>query len=1076
MLTTKVLSSPQISNEDKGVIDILIASFNEGIHLIDAIKSIANQDYKGLINIHILIGNESDSSYKSLIQFQKKNQLQNRKLLIHLTGINPKKDKINSILPKLTGKYVAFLDADHRADLKWISSSLSILSKKNAKIIQSVRKPLALKSFFQIWDSLQNHIGNEVLNHLYYRFNLTSFFTGTTCLFERDIFKKYKFEDSLTEDTALSYKLILQGEKIEYNPYHGSFEDVSPQMATYIARRRRWSHGHNQTFLKHFSNILTSNLAFKTKIQLLLHGSFYLLPLLILISSQIMGWYFFAQYTQNIQYLSIGLSFLVSLSFCMWCYKNLKELILEIFISFLVFFPYVSTLSILFYKFYQQEHYYYVLSFPFHKYLYWVITFMLLAPLSSLIAGRKLSPHPNALVFFSHLIFYPIVLISDIFASSLGLLDLTFKRKSWGNIKRGLDIDASIVPEDLISTINKKNTKVKKFYLISLVPIISLFSIVANDLLVFHNCGRPSYLFNDYFLYEKKVPLESSFTYTKTSVDQDHFILKLNHHIINPKNLKGDLKIKVDKDVLYHGEIKNGLGIYEQKIPMSYDTKNIDIELKTNQFSCYQKKSFATSVKEIKNNNFYVNGEPFLIKCLIPSFTKTQNNLNLNQGLEQLKKSGANCIRIYHSPSKDLLNAAKFHQMMIISQPDETTWENIDIYQNHNIKKLVKKYREHIKLTQGHPFILFDHLGNELELNRRTIESIANLEKAMQMTKDKDYYRFPLSYATYLSYKKYPVDLLGINMLDSGLTYWQKALNHTKSLNIPFYASEFGGFVAYYENTPTFVRIHRLYDNWKTLTKLGALGAAFFQSHDNWAQPVPFGYNDPFKAELPDDRRGFWDKQNNAKKELYALKTIFSDFFLKSSQNKFEITNRRKFMIKNLKINIDEKEYKYKNLNPGQKITLNKNIEKITLIKFNYSTHKGLKQFFEINYNPKYSMHIDSLKQIPLKVISQRVINGFTKIAIELPQSVSDKDSLLVEGVGSSNVFVTNPQNNKRTRWNTHNYREQIMPLKNIFKQIGKTRLLTLEFKRDLIQYLKESDGKKIMIDLQRPKLVRDLL
>ncbi len=1077
--------SESYTNTDFGDLALIIPTYNEGESLIDTIKTITHQDYIGRINIYILMKDKNDSSYAYLIAYLNNLLPTNRSVVPILTEKKSKRDNINYLLPKLNEKYIGFLDADHRADQKWVSSSLYLLKENNYDAIQSVRRPLAISSFFQVWDSIQNHIGNEVFNRLYNHFNFSTYFTGTTCIFKSEAVKDKSLPDSLTEDTALSYELIINGKTIGLNQHYGSYEEVSPDLSTYIARRRRWSNGHSLTFIRNLKNIFSAPIKVKQKIQMILHGSYYLLPLLIIASSQITGWYFYFQYTSTVQILCLGISIFLSLSVALLRYRSLNDVLIESFVSFLTIFPYIAITSILFYRTYQQEYYYYVINFPYYKALYWIISFMLLAPVSVLIIGRKFFKHPSLIVFLSHLLFYPAVLIIDIFSCTLGFVDLIFKRKHWGVIKRSHIVDTSIVPQSISQNLNQDKFKIRKFYGILIIPFSIILIILGNDFLIFHNCGKPTYLFNDYFFFQNTPPLQSQLKIQMKSLEGGKYLLTLRNEIQNNNEVEGNVKISIGDKTIYKGDLKSEIISLEHVDNMGWETEKINVDIKTNRFSCHQTKLYATSVKEIIDNKLYLNGEPFLIKCIIPSPNKTKE---LQESMQQLKSAGANCIRIYHSPTKDLLKIAKEQQLLIISQPDETTWDNIRIYENHNIKKIVKKYREHIKSTEGNPYILFEHLGNELALNDYPFESKENLIKAFKILKNKDYYRYPISYSTYQTFAHYPIDIIGVNMLDSGNLYWNEALSHTQSLGTPFYASELGGFVAYYENTPTFLRIHRLYKNWESLLSKGGLGAAFFQSHDNWAQPVPFGYNDPFKDELPDDRRGFWDTNNQPKKELRHLSNILTDFnFSFNTKDKLIITNRRNYNLNKIVFNIDQKKYYISKLASNKAYIIPMKKKKSFEIKASYFTHSGLENIINFIYAPNEGIEPEVLKKITLDKVFQKlnqswvnfknnnVSGGKIELKLTLPQNISENTYLVLEGSGSSLLTISNPNNNTQTQLSIHNYREHTIQLSNIWNAIGNTKEIHLFLDRNKTIYLNKKDGKEIPIKLVRPYLIREI-
>ncbi len=1073
---------------NRGSVAVVMPSYNEGEALIDCLKTLLSQDYLGQINVYLLIKDTQDTSYLFLDSFLKSlPAVENRMIQVCLTGEQGKKEKINKILPTLREDYIAFLDADHRAENQWLSSSITLSESEGHDVVQSVRRPLAISSFFQVWDSLQNHIGNEVFNTLYRKLKLTTFFTGTTSVFKASALKGKIFPNSMTEDTFLSYQLILGGKKIGYNPYFGSYEEVAPDLSSYISRRRRWSNGHNQTFFSHFKKILKIETGLKEKTQLLLHGGYYFLPILILILTNIAGGYFFFQYTSNVQVLCICLTLFLCISFNLLRFSSLKDLIYESAIAVLVLFPYVSSGSVLFYKFHQHEIYYYIINFPYHKQMFWINLVMVSAPILVLVCGRSLFKHPSLGVFFSHLVFYPLVLVVDIYSGTLGFFDLIFNNKKWGTVRRTNVVDSSIVPQSISDHTDKKKLRVRKFYAIVLAPLSILFVLLANDLLVFHNCGEPKYFFSDYVFFEVAPPFHSNLFLKLSSMQDGKYLLKITNQTQGEvENFTSSLKLLVNGKMVYKGDLSEKIISVEYVGNMGWGTEEVTSEIGVNGYSCLQKRKFSNAVKEIREGQLYVNGEPFLIKCIIPSFSNSKVNLSVADGLKQIKQAGANCVRVYHSPTDDLLDEARRNQLLVISQPDETTWANIDMSKTSNIKKLMHQYEEHVADTAGNPYIFFDHLGNELELNNDKGKSIGNISTALDNIRRRPYYRYPISYSTYNIYVKYPLDILAVNMLDSGDVYWRDGLSHVRSLNIPFYASEFGGFVAFFEYIPTFLRIHRLYENWQNLLDHGALGAAFFQSHDNWAQPVPVGYNDPFNNEMPDDMRGFWDIDNKPKEELNHLSTILSDLEFKSlGSGMLELRNRRKYPLQKIHLTIQGQPVEIASLASGESFLFDlKSTERLLKVHATYLTHLGLKNEINFIFDTVKGMRPHVLESSPLLDVKQLVHNslwqnfiegnvngGVHVLRISLPVNVSENAFLVLDGVGSQKIRFANIRGDKEVMVNVHNYREQIVRIKDLRAELGEGREFLIEINRDQVQYLHESDGKNIFIPLKRPYL-----
>jgi len=63
-----------------------------------------------------------------------------------------------------------------------------------------------------------------------------------------DLLKSLPLTHCLTEDIDLSYSLFMRGLKVVANPYSGSREETSPDLYSFLARRRRWASSHATAF------------------------------------------------------------------------------------------------------------------------------------------------------------------------------------------------------------------------------------------------------------------------------------------------------------------------------------------------------------------------------------------------------------------------------------------------------------------------------------------------------------------------------------------------------------------------------------------------------------------------------------------------------------------------------------------------------------------------------------------------------------------------------------------------------------------------------------------------------------
>ena len=272
-------------------VTVLVPARNEGAQAVRALTSLVNQDHAGPLAISLLVRDAEDSSIPFLmaafpgIQPGIEHAVDGppsagtRRITLVLTGSDPKSSKLNAVVPTLTTPYVAILDCDHAADPEWVRTSLAVLEATGGRIVQGRRRPIPRPGFFHLWDSLHQHVGCEVYNSVFSRLGLTVFFTGTTALMETRLLRDHAFGACITEDTDFSYALLGAGVRIHHNPHSGSREETSPDLASFLARRRRWANGHTDAFFRHIG--APYSLPPRARLQLLLHGTHYLVAAVV---------------------------------------------------------------------------------------------------------------------------------------------------------------------------------------------------------------------------------------------------------------------------------------------------------------------------------------------------------------------------------------------------------------------------------------------------------------------------------------------------------------------------------------------------------------------------------------------------------------------------------------------------------------------------------------------------------------------------------------------------------------------------------------------------------------------------
>lgn len=283
-------------------VSVLIPARNEGERALRVIASVLEQDHTGAIDIYLLLKDRSDSSIPSLLAAFPEADLgvpapatieilrsAGRTVTIVYTGAGAKSEKVNWMTARLTTRHMAILDCDHQAHPDWIRSSVALLLEQGASVIQGRRGPISARGFYQLWDSLHQHIGCELFNAAFTRLGLTVFFTGTTAVLETALLQARPLGACITEDVDFSYAIVLRGTRIIANPYSGSNEETSPDLYSFLARRRRWANGHTQAFFGHLGLSFTAPLSLAQRVQFLFHGTHYLVSVVVFALHLVIG-------------------------------------------------------------------------------------------------------------------------------------------------------------------------------------------------------------------------------------------------------------------------------------------------------------------------------------------------------------------------------------------------------------------------------------------------------------------------------------------------------------------------------------------------------------------------------------------------------------------------------------------------------------------------------------------------------------------------------------------------------------------------------------------------------------------
>jgi cellulose synthase/poly-beta-1,6-N-acetylglucosamine synthase-like glycosyltransferase len=439
---------PSEPREVSAEVAVLIPARHEAERALRAITSLMAQDHPGRIHIYLLLNDRSDSSVPHLARLYPTSDLnrgpevellsnERHRVVVAFTGHDPKSDKINWITRRLSTPYTAILDADHQADPDWIRTSVGLLEAKGASLVQGRRAPMSARGFFALWDSLHQHIGCELFNVAFTKLGLTVYFTGTTALMKTEVLRAHPLSECITEDIDFSYTIVLEGQRLIHNPHSGSSEETSPDLYSFLARRRRWSNGHTSTFFRHLPQVLRAPFSPLQRLQFVYHGAHYLVSVVVAGLHLAIGAVFLLALSPMSRGAALLLSLILAISLASGQRTvGLRSRLAEVAITVLWLAPAVvigmNLIQALIIGDLSRA------ALPIAYPIQALGLFGVAAPLFVLLVGmaglKQLNLGTGLLVIFS----YPLAFYLDLTGVLLGMTDLVFGRARWRPVHRAL--------------------------------------------------------------------------------------------------------------------------------------------------------------------------------------------------------------------------------------------------------------------------------------------------------------------------------------------------------------------------------------------------------------------------------------------------------------------------------------------------------------------------------------------------------------------------------------------------------------------------------------------------------------
>lgn len=225
-------------------VTVLIAARNEANRIADTLKYIANQEYKGQIQIVIVDNNSSDGTFEAAQKAAREYGLQCICLREPKAG---KSYALNTGLKVIKTELFITLDADtllhKRAINNIVSRILSAPSDVGAVaghvLVRNSRNNILTR--MQEWDYFMGIASLKRMQGLYQG---TLVAQGAFSLYKTKVVRQVGgWEDVIGEDIVLTWRFFEKGYRVYFEPFAVAFTEVPAKIKHFIRQRSRWARG-----------------------------------------------------------------------------------------------------------------------------------------------------------------------------------------------------------------------------------------------------------------------------------------------------------------------------------------------------------------------------------------------------------------------------------------------------------------------------------------------------------------------------------------------------------------------------------------------------------------------------------------------------------------------------------------------------------------------------------------------------------------------------------------------------------------------------------------------------------------
>ncbi|WP_066305058.1 glycosyltransferase [Bacillus sp. FJAT-29814] len=225
-------------------VSVLIACWNEEKGIVETLKQIAKQDYRGNLLVYVIDNNSTDRTAQVAKQLGAELGLNVTVLFEKTPGKN---FALNTGLSHVKTKYVITLDADtllhpqavRRLMARMASSPDNVCAIAGAVLVRNSRENWL--AHIQEWDYF---LGIASIKRLQGLYQGTLVAQGAYSLYLADVIREVGgWPDAIGEDIVLTWAFLEKHYKVYFEPTAVAFTDVPIKIKHFARQRSRWARG-----------------------------------------------------------------------------------------------------------------------------------------------------------------------------------------------------------------------------------------------------------------------------------------------------------------------------------------------------------------------------------------------------------------------------------------------------------------------------------------------------------------------------------------------------------------------------------------------------------------------------------------------------------------------------------------------------------------------------------------------------------------------------------------------------------------------------------------------------------------